>query len=405
MENLNKLYLATVTERIASAKVSQLAMAAPLESTGPSTTPKPRAAAGADAPKTKLAEKQEKEALNQKLGLLNALLALGVLKPALTMLSRFPWLIDASPTIADLLLRILSVSIYTLHDTIDAALAGQKDKADFSQPRARFGAGGLTSPSPRKPQLVLVAPTPPCTHQHEFVYFFPDWADRIPVCRTFDDLVSVIGPLMAFVKVHASRNTMFFSKLIRLGRAHLYKVENDQEHPARTFWFNMLRSYLLPAHSLLRGHMICTVDMWNMVRLYEPTLRWQLWAEWKSKTMQSHPELRVRAVQADRESKGVLRRLSMQTVDTLEGTVAKLAHHNPCIFFSAAINQVMAYENIATVVIKPLRLMSNMGFDVLGYCIFEAIANPNKARVKEDGVNIADWLQSTPLSLVCDRPS
>jgi THO complex subunit 2 len=393
MEDLHKAYLATISERISNAKVSQLAMAAPLESSNVPAALKPRATE-VTSPKSKAAEKQEKETANQKVGLLTALLALGVLKPALALLSRFPWLVDASPLITDLVLRILAVSTFSFHDAIEAAVSGQKERADFSQPRARFGAGGMTTPLPRKPQLTLVAPTPPCTNTVEFVYFFPDWVDRIPVCNNFDDLVSVIGPLMAFVKVHASRDTLFFSKLIRLGRAHLRKVESETDHPARAFWFNMLRQHLLPAHSLLRGHMICTVDMWNMVRLYEPTLRWQLWAEWKSKTMQSHPELRVRAVQADRESKGVLRRLSMQTVDTLEGTVAKLAHHNPCIFFSAAINQVMAYPNIATVVIKPLRLMSNMGFDILGYCIFEAISNPNKARLKEDGVNSADWLQS-----------
>ena len=99
-------------------------------------------------------------------------------------------------------------------------------------------------------------------------------------------------------------------------------------------------------------------------------------------------------MQVDRESKGVLRRLSHNTIDTLSGTVAKIAHSNPCIFFANAVNQIMAYDNLASVVVQALRYATNMGFDVLVYIILDALANPHKDRVKDDGVNTSDWLQS-----------
>lgn len=130
------------------------------------------------------------------------------------------------------------------------------------------------------------------------------------------------------------------------------------------------------------------------MRPFEPTLRWQLYGEWKASTYKSHPELRVRQVQTDRESKGILRRLSHNTIDSLSGPVAKLAHSNPCIIFTNAVNQVMAYDNLAGVVIQSLNFVTIMGFDVLIYIILEALSNPNKERVKDDGVNTSDWLQS-----------
>lgn len=55
----------------------------------------------------------------------------------------------------------------------------------------------------------------------------------------------------------------------------------------------------------------------------------------------------------------------------------------------------MAYDNLAGVVIQALNYVTIMGFDVLVYIILEALANPNKDRVKDDGVNTSDWLQST----------
>jgi THO complex subunit 2 len=170
--------------------------------------------------------------------------------------------------------------------------------------------------------------------------------------------------------------------------------EPDPDHPVRQFWLKVLRLYLLPALPLIRGNAVCTVEVWNIIRQYETTVRWRLYGEWKTTTYQSHPELRIRQVQADRESKGILRRLSHNTIDSLSGTVAKLAHSNPCIFFAVAVGQIMAYDNLANVVIQALRYVTNMGFDVLVFIILDALANPHKERLKDDGVNTSDWLQS-----------
>ena len=170
---------------------------------------------------------------------------------------------------------------------------------------------------------------------------------------------------------------------------------SNLENPARAFWFKVLRLYILPALPLIRGNAVCTVEVWNILRTYDVTLRWRLYGEWKTHMYKSHPELRVRQVQVDRESKGILRRLSHNTIDTLSGTIAKLAHSDPLIFFTTAVGQIMAYDNLAVVVIQALSYVTIMGFDVLLFVILDALANPNKDRVKEDGVNTSDWLLST----------
>ncbi|KAI0722891.1 transcription factor/nuclear export subunit protein 2-domain-containing protein [Earliella scabrosa] len=397
MDDLRKAYLANVETRIAGAKVSQLAMAAPLESGG-SANPKPRAAA---APEPK--PEEVKEAPNQKLGLLNALLSVGAMRPAIAILSKFPWMVDAYPEIADLMLRILKHSIGPLYALLPTPL----DKlTSFTKPRARFGASGVVPAPDRRPQLTLRAPTPPSTSAVEFVFFFPEWVQRVPTCATYEDIIDVLEPLMRFIGLHISRDPIFLAKFLRLGRNHMAttvppidpetkkQATPDPTHPIRAFWYKVLRLYLLPALPLIRGNAVCTVEVWNIMRQFETALRWQLYGEWKASTYKSHPELRVRQVQTDRESKGILRRLSHNTIDSLSGTVAKLAHSNPCIFFTNAVNQIMAYDNLAGVVIQALNFVTIMGFDVLVYIILEALSNPNKERVKDDGVNTSDWLQS-----------
>ena len=68
MEVEHKKYLDSVDARIAGAKVSMLAMAAPLESSTSSSGSKLRQSTPAEA------KKPEKEVPNQKIGLLHALL-------------------------------------------------------------------------------------------------------------------------------------------------------------------------------------------------------------------------------------------------------------------------------------------------------------------------------------------
>ncbi|RDB20480.1 THO complex subunit 2 [Hypsizygus marmoreus] len=398
MDNLRKEYVANVQSRISGAKTSQLAMAAPLESASSSSHNKTKASTPAELKKA-----PEPKDCNQKVGLLTALLSVGALKPALAILSKFPWLVDARPEIADLMIRIMKFSLAPLYESL---LVTKERNPSFTQPRTRYGPTGVASPPQRKPLLTLWAPTPPSTSTMEFVFFFPDWVQQVPICTSLIDLEDVIEPLMKFIGIHVSRDPLFLTKFLRLGRNHLQSTvpidpatkkpngEPDPDDPIRRFWFKILRVFLLPALPLIRGNAVCTVEVWNIIRQYETTARWRLYGEWKTTVYKSHPELRIRQVQADRESKGILRRLSHNTIDSLSGTVAKLAHSNPCIFFANAVHQIMAYDNLANVVIQALRYVTNMGFDVLVFIILDALANPNKERLKDDGVNTTDWLQS-----------
>jgi THO complex subunit 2 len=210
MKQVHEEYLANVQTRISSAKVSQLAMAAPLESVVSSSKPKTTAPS-----ETRV---EPKQLPNQKSGLLSALLSIGALRPAFAILSKFPWLVDAYPEIADLVLRILKQSLSGLYDSL---LVTKERNMSFGQPRARYGSGGASMPPPRKPLLSLSAPTPPSTSTTDFVFFFPDWARRVPVCSSLGDLVDVLEPIMRFIGLHVSRDPLFLTKFLRLGRMHI----------------------------------------------------------------------------------------------------------------------------------------------------------------------------------------
>ncbi|TRM68443.1 transcription factor/nuclear export subunit protein 2-domain-containing protein [Schizophyllum amplum] len=391
MEKYLREYQEDMQERARAAKNSLLAAAGPLESSGPlQPTPAapPRPAAKRLPP-------------NQKAGLVNALLAIGAMRPAVYMLSRYNWLVDKYPELADLLIRAVHVAIADLNDSRRQAQLADKDKpkshkADFKQARPRYGTTGISPAPPRKPMLTLCAPTPPCTHNRDFVFFFPQWQDWVPKCKNTDDIRYVVEPLLRYIGVHLYRDSLLVAKLTRLGYQQLksLKEAGRSDDTAWEFWFTLLRQSFLPALSMTQGSAVLTVEVWSVVNLYEPDKRWQLYGEWRSSTYQSHGELRLRKIQVDRESKGILRRLSSDTIAALSAPMARLCHTNPTIMFTNAANQIMAYDNLARFFIQALQYSTIMGFDILVWVILDALSNPDKPRVKDDGVNLSDWLQS-----------
>ncbi|KAL1714796.1 transcription factor/nuclear export subunit protein 2-domain-containing protein [Schizophyllum commune] len=371
-----------------AAQNSLLAAAAPLDS-GSSSQPAPP-----PPPPPPLAKRLPP---NQKAGLANALLSVGALRPALYILSRHTWLVDKYPELADLLIRVTHVVIHDLNQERKAQHFKGKDcKADFHQPRLRYGNTGMAAPPARKHLLTLVAPVPPCTSTKEFVFFFPQWEEWVPRCRTVEDIPDVVEPLLRYIGVHLYRDSLLVSKLTRLACSQLHPLRDAGkfDDPAFQFWFNALRLFFLPALSMTRGNAVFTVDVWGLVNLYPPEQRWQMYGEWRQHTYANHKELQLRRIQVDRESKGILRRLSHQSIDSLSAPMARLCHTNPTIIFTNAVGQIMAYDNLAGVFIRALQFSTLMGLDILVWVVLDAFSHPTKPRVKDDGVNLSDWLQS-----------
>ena len=184
-------------------------MAAPLESGGLSNKPK---TLNEEKPAAEV-----KEAPAQKAMIVVALLSVGVIRPAIALLAQYPWLVDVQKDIADLLIRVLKVSIGSLYDKQH----GKERNQGFLRPRPRYASPGIIVTPVRKSQLTLCAPPPPSNSTHDCIFFYPQWSTTVPICQTLDDIVDVVEPMMRLVGVHVSREPLFLTKFLRLGRVHL----------------------------------------------------------------------------------------------------------------------------------------------------------------------------------------
>ncbi|KAI8726738.1 THO complex subunit 2 [Biomphalaria glabrata] len=135
-------------------------------------------------------------------------------------------------------------------------------------------------------------------------------------------------------------------------------------------------------------------ELWTLLKLYPYEIRYHLYGTWKNESFFLYPILiSTRADCLDR-AKYIMKRLSKETVKPSGRQLGKLSHSNPSIVFEYILNQIQRYDNLIGPVVDSLKYLTTISYDMLTFCIIEAIANPEKDRMKTYNMNISLWLQS-----------
>lgn len=409
-EGMNKLkdkFKDDISDRIMAAKANALSMAGMLADDGPPAAPLPQRPTGpisiaGSAAALKAAGEAAQTAMkaadppNTRLGLLRGLLSIGALDAAFFILSKYNWICEPHPDIADLLLRISSHAIADLYKTRASPFGVNAHEAQTSLSRAKQ----RYSPSEKKmvaapaPQVYITGraiDAPKITDKtwRETVYFFPEWKDQLPTVKTSSELFDLVSQMLKLIGVHAGRNREFLTRLMRL-----IKLDTAVDEPLRKQWEGIVRLNLIPAIALSEPSPASTMDLWDILRNYPYITRFSFYGEWKDRSYKRFPELRVKKAEAERDAKGLLKRLSVDNVKQFGRSLAKIAHTNPAVLFEIALNQVQSYDNLIGPVVESARYLTPLGYDVLAYSLLDALSNPEKERTKTDGTNISLWLQS-----------
>ena len=70
----------------------------------------------------------------------------------------------------------------------------------------------------------------------------------------------------------------------------------EPEDEIQEFWLRIARRYLLPTLSMMSGNALFLVEIWQVLKLYDVSLRWGLYEEWRNVTYKSHPELNAQRI-------------------------------------------------------------------------------------------------------------
>ncbi|XP_045708128.1 THO complex subunit 2 isoform X5 [Phyllostomus hastatus] len=312
--------------------------------------------------KEKEDEKVERPPDNQKLGLLEALLKIGDWQHAQNIMDQMPPYYAAShKLIALAICKLIHITIEPLYRRVGV-------------PKGAKGSPVNALQNKRAPKQA----------------------------ESFEDLRRDVFNMFCYLGPHLSHDPILFAKVVRIGKSFMKEFQSDgskQEDKEKTevilsCLLSITDQVLLPSLSLMDCNACMSEELWGMFKTFPYQHRYRLYGQWKNETYNSHPLLvKVKAQTIDR-AKYIMKRLTKENVKPSGRQIGKLSHSNPTILFDYILSQIQKYDNLITPVVDSLKYLTSLNYDVLAYCIIEALANPEKERMKHDDTTISSWLQS-----------
>ncbi|KAI3401336.1 hypothetical protein diail_11419 [Diaporthe ilicicola] len=342
--------------------------------------------------------KKGKPLYYQKFSLVTELLTLGALPDALFVLTRFPWLTEAFPELLRLINRLISYSVQKVFEET-RAVSGElgshldiplKRMPDVDQAGVSKGSVRLAQSNSKRP---LRWPHPDGEKDNTlYRCYWDDWADNIPVCQTIEDVLTLCGTLMNFSGVNIGKDAALLTKIAAIGATSLAQ---DQSPENMGRWQDLLKRLLVPALSMTEANSFAVQAVWDLLKLYPITIRYNIYAEWYQGQTSRNSSIRSAFARTRAETNGILKRLSLENLSTMAKKLAKTAYASPGVVFKTAFDQIEAYPNLIEAFVECARYLTDLGYDVLTWSLMSALGGKARSRTQETSVLLTSkWLQA-----------
>merc|ERR1712142_741276 len=137
---------------------------------------------------------------------------------------------------------------------------------------------------------------------------------------------------------------------------------------------------MLPSLALLPCNCCVSDELWQLLKSLPYTFRYRLYGQWKNDSYNSHARLIRAKADCLERGKYIMKRLTKESVKPSGRHLGKLSHSNPGIIFEYVLSQIQKYDNFILPVVDSLKYLTPLSYDVLAFCIIEALANPDRKR-------------------------
>ncbi|KAI5382680.1 THO complex subunit 2 isoform X2 [Lathyrus oleraceus] len=237
--------------------------------------------------------------------------------------------------------------------------------------------------------------------------------DNPPGRHSFIDLPKELFQMLSCTGPFLYRDTMLLQKVSRVLRgyylsalelvSHGDSALNSQFHGIGNLHLHLkeaklrvedaLGACLLPSLQLVPANPAVGQEIWELMSLLPYEARYRLYGEWE-KDDDRYPMLLAARQTAKLDTRRILKRLAKENLKQLGRMVAKLAHANPMTVLRTIVHQIEAYRDMITPVVDAFKYLTQLEYDILEYVVIERLALGGRDKLKDDGLNLSDWLQS-----------
>ncbi|XP_010271209.1 PREDICTED: THO complex subunit 2 isoform X2 [Nelumbo nucifera] len=239
--------------------------------------------------------------------------------------------------------------------------------------------------------------------------------DASSVKRSFVDLPRELFQMLVSAGPYLYRNTVLLQKVCRVLKGYYLSAQElvgsggETTYPesgnggSRGPGFHLreaqarveeaLGKCILPSLQLIPANPAVGQEIWEVLSLLPYEVRYRLYGEWE-KEDERIPMILAARQTAKLDTRRILKRLAKENLKQLGRMVAKLAHANPMTVLRTIVLQIEAYRDMITPVVDAFKYLTQLEYDVLEYVVIERLAQGGREKLKEDGLNLSDWLQS-----------
>nr|CAH8855365.1 unnamed protein product [Trichobilharzia regenti] len=313
---------------------------------------------------------------NQKLELCSALIRLGDWTNAQRLLDRLPgyWASSYKPLTKDIcsLLHCLIEPLYDKVCPLPACLQRNRSRSTTESFKAVN-----TSTTPNK----IDEKSADCEMDEELSPETNNTSSNNKLLSQVHDFIGLakyVIPIAVYLGPHMSYDLVLMVKFCRLGHIYLSEQHNSQSEKIGIVYqgfFNLLDEVLLPSLSLVDANCCLAEEIWQMLRFMPYEHRYRLYGQWKHFSAQTEPSLIRRRAQVLCYAKAIMKRLSKENVKPMGRHLGKLSHSNPGLLFDHVLHTVQLFTNLINPVVEALKYVSSLGYDMLTFCIIEALVS------------------------------
>lgn len=230
------------------------------------------------------------------------------------------------------------------------------------------------------------------------------------------ELPKEVFRMLLCIGPYLHRNALLLQKVCRVLRGYYQAALSDAAHPfltasaqsngqiekrhprqalmeARMHVEEVLGASLLPSLQLLPANPAVGLAIWDVMCLLPYEVRYRLYGEW-DKDDECIPMVLAARQTAKLDTRRILKRLAKENLKQLGRMVAKIAHANPMTVLRTIVHQIEAYKDMIAPVVDAFKYLTQLEYDVLEYVVIERLAQSGRDKLKDDGLNVSDWLQS-----------
>lgn len=205
--------------------------------------------------------------------------------------------------------------------------------------------------------------------------------------NSLKDIIDILDKFLKFNQYKIARSASLMGKLIRILNYELKSGSKDADLCLQFF-----RAWIFPNLPFLYNIPVVNEAYEFLSQNYPLEVRYNLYGEYMFKVSKD-PIRQLNYDIAEKKTKDLLKRLSIENISLSCRTLNKLVSVNPIATSNAFVSHIESYSSLIDLICEASKFFNDFAWDVITFQILNKLSN-NRMIMQPDGLNYTQWFSN-----------